>query len=319
MVPTKAVRDSGANHEEIEFESGIHVLRSQTDYGMPEPDATRFAYDTSVDSKVEVKHMFGYLFIHPLIDGKDEGWFFLDTGAEVMVIDPTVAKAHSMTVVGHESVSGVVSSVMADFYQGQEFKVGPATLKKPNYMSLDMTEFSKALGIKLAGICGYDFISRVCLDIDPKLNTIGVIEPSKVALPGFGVWTPFDFEGSVPSLFCEFEGARKGQFSLDTGSSSTVDFFSPTVARYQLLKDRKTVGSRTGGAGGSAASQVGTIEYFTLGTKRFEKPRVVFQSTDKGAFASPYRDGNIGMGFMGKFRMILDYKNSRLSFLEPSN
>ena len=33
-----------------------------------------------------------------------------------------------------------------------------------------------------------------------------------------------------------------------------------------------------------------------------------------GVFASPYRVGNIGMGIMGRFRLVLDYAYERMAF-----
>lgn len=315
-VPSLATRDAGDNHEKIAIVSSDFFGSPSNGYELPKADVSGFAYDLEAKPDIEVKRLFGYLFVKPLINGKDEGWFFLDTGAEVMVLDPEIAKKNQAKTVGNEAVAGVVGSVTTDFVQGIEFQLGPAVIRKSSYMLLDMTEFSRALGIKLAGICGYDFISRVALDIDPSKPTIGVYPAGKAPLPKDAAWSQFLFHGNVPSILCKFEGDREGVFSLDTGSGSTVDFFSPTVVKFELLKDRKVTSVRTGGAGGSAESKAGTIDWFTFGPKRFEKPRVVFQIADKGAFASPYADGNIGMGFMGSFQMILDYENYRVAFIE---
>ena len=316
QIATKALRESEGTHDEITIDSSEHHAKPIAKYEKPPVDESRFAFDPTKNPEVEVKHLFGYLFIKPLLNGNDDGWFFLDTGAEVMVLDPAIAKKYGAKTVGKENVSGVVGSVTTEFVQGIEFQLGPATLKNPTYMQLDMTDFSKALGIKLAGICGYDLIGRLSLDIDPSRNMIGVYQPGKAPLPDGAAWTNFVFHGSVPSLICKFEGDHDGLFSLDTGSGSTVDFFSPTVKKFELLKDRKVANSRTGGAGGSTISKTGTVEWFQIGSKRFEKPRATFQITDKGAFASPFADGNIGMGFLGKFRMILDYQSSRIAFID---
>ena len=131
-------------------------------------------------------------------------------------------------------------------------------------------------------------------------------------------WIDFRFHGSTPSLVCQFEGDHEGIFSVDTGSGSTVDFFSPTVTKYDLLKGRKTSNTITGGAGGSSESKSGSIAWFKLGSKRFENPTVGFQTTTKGGFASPFSDGNLGMGFLGKFRMILDYQQSKIGLIESN-
>ncbi len=315
-VPSRSELNSGENHDSIIISEGSDSKIDDSEFSMPKVQDDAFSYDLTASPNIEIKRLFGYVFVHPLLDGKDEGWFFLDTGAEVMVLDTEVAKAHNLPIVGHESVAGVVGNVQSDFYQGMEFKLGPATLKKPVYMSLAMGEFSKALGIKLAGICGYDFISRLTIDIDPSKTTLGLHPSGTLSIPASAAWTPFLFHGSVPAVICEYEGKRSGIFSLDTGSSSTVDFYAPTVTQNNLLKDRKVTSSYTGGAGGSTESKAGKIEYFMLGSNRFDNPPAVFQITSKGEFASPYQSGNIGMGFMGEFRIVWDYANSRVAFIK---
>ena len=291
----------------------------EIDYTMPGVRPGGYSYDLSASPEIEVKRIAGFLFVHPKLDGKDEGWWFLDTGAEVMVIDPKVARVHNMKVVGKDSVSGVVASITTNFSKGVDFRLGPVTIKNSSYMELDLAPFSEGLGIKIAGICGYDFIGRVSLDIDPKKSTIGVYPTGNSALPDGGVWTSFLFHGEMPSLICQFEGSHVGLFSLDTGSNSSVDFFSPAVAKFDLLKDRKLNSTMTGGAGGASESMSGTLEFFTIGSKKFVKPTVGFQITTKGGFASPFLEGNIGMGFIGKFRMILDYQKSKLALIDSKN
>ena len=105
---------------------------------------------------------------------------------------------------------------------------------------------------------------------------------------------------------------------MDTGSVSTVDFCSPAVAKYHLLDPKKATASLTGGAGGTAQSWVGVVDWFDLAGNRFEKPSVGFQVAKVGAFATPYTDGNIGMGLMGKFQIFLDYSHQRVAFLRQT-
>ena len=316
LVPAKILHESGETKDKTVIEKFNMNTGGSITYRMPLPSPDGFTFDINVNENIEVKRLYGYLFVRPKIDGKDEGWWFLDTGAEIMVIDPAVARSHKMKVVGKDSVSGVVANITTNFSKGIKFNLGPVTIENSSYMEFDMKPFSEALGIRLAGICGHDFIGRAVLDIDPKKTTIGVLQPSLNNLPEGSNWTSFLFHGNMPSLICYFEGDKPGLFTLDTGSGSTVDFFSPFVKKFNLLKDRNVENVLTGGAGGSSESKTGVLDWFQFGPKKFEKPKVGFQITTKGGFASPYVEGNIGMGFMEKFRMILDYNASRLVLAE---
>jgi hypothetical protein len=316
LIPSTIEHASGETKDYTTITQFQMPISGEVSYSIPSVQTNGFTYDLNVSPSVDVKRIAGYLLVRPKLDSKDEGWWFLDTGAEVMVIDPVVARAHKMKVVGKDSVSGVVASITTNFSKGTSFQLGPVTIKNSSYMELDLAPFSEGLGIKIAGICGYDFIGRVSLDIDPKKQTIGVFPTGNNALPDGENWISFLFHGELPSLVCKFEGSREGLFSLDTGSNSSVDFFSPTVTKYDLLKDRKVDSVMTGGAGGASESKTGILDYFTVGQKKFLKPNVGFQITTKGGFASPFLDGNIGMGFMSKFRMILDYQKSKLALIE---
>ncbi|MBI1334460.1 MAG: hypothetical protein GC165_16455 [Armatimonadetes bacterium] len=319
QVPTLIDHMAGKNHQQIKIRGSKFAKNGKASYAMPPIDNTGYKFNSATGNTIEVKRVFGYLFVKPLINGKDEGWFFLDTGAEVMVIDTTLAKQLKMKTVGNEEVSGVVGSVNSDFVQGIDFRLGPASIKNASYMTLDMAPFSKALGMKFAGICGYDWISRVILDIDPtKPTTIGVYPGGTTPMPDDTLWTTVPFLGFIPCMTCQFEGDHEGLFTLDTGSGSTVDFFTPTVNKYDMMKDKLLSTGKTGGAGGSTESKGGSIDWFQFGPKRFVKPRVIFQITGEGEFASTLSAGNIGMGFLSKFRMILDYQNSRIAFTEIS-
>ena len=50
-----------------------------------------------------------------LIDGKDIGWFILDSGAEVSVIDKGAADEIKLASVGHQPLTGVGGNVMSSF------------------------------------------------------------------------------------------------------------------------------------------------------------------------------------------------------------
>ncbi len=319
LVPKVIAHENGDTVDTATIKEMSPNFGGTINFKMPAATSDGYTFDLAANPQIEVKRKFGYLFVRPKVDGKDEGWWFLDTGAEVMVIDPELAKTHKMKAVGNDSVSGVVANVKTSFWKGIEFQLGPVTIRNSSYMELEMKQFTDGFGMNVVGICGYDFISRVAMDIDPTKATLGIYPAGKAALPTNGAWTSFLFHGNMPSLSCNFEGNHQGLFSLDTGSGSTVDFFSPAVSKYELLKDRKVSSVMTGGAGGASESKMGPLDWFIFGSKKFEKPVVGFQTTTKGGFASPFVDGNIGMQFMGKFRMILDYQNSRLALIEAKN
>jgi hypothetical protein len=286
------------------------------EFALPKPDFSDTSYSDATGNEIEIRRIFGYLFVRPLVNGKDVGWFFLDSGADVMCIDPKFAQNDQFEDLGTDTTAGVVAVVKLKIFRGKSFQLGPVTIKNPTFYGFDMTPF-QAFGIQVSGICGYDFLARSVLQVDPKALKIKIFNPAIAPKFDNVRWEHLTFNGNTPSITCSFEGDHSGVFSLDTGSSSTVDLFSPIVAKLGLLQGRETASVNTGGAGGSAESKTGTISYFEVGGHRFDKPTVGLQVTKQGVFASPYLAGNVGMGFLGHFRLIFDYGHSRMGFAEP--
>ena len=284
-------------------------------FELPHVQGSNAAFDSRVNASVDIKSIGGYMFVKPKVDGKESGWFFLDTGAEVMCIDPKLANDLGAKVMGHEVTSGVVATINLPICRTNSFSLGPITLSHPTFLELDMSSFTKAFGIEISGICGYDFLAHAILDIDPIGSKLTLYQKAVSNLPDGLAWQPIKFSGQIPCSACEFDQKNSGVFSLDTGSGSTVDFYSPTVARLSMASNRPTTKAQTGGAGGSTESLTVTIDSFVLGGHRFDHPEVGLQTTKTGVFASSFLDGNVGMGLMSHFRMILDYPQSRMAFI----
>jgi hypothetical protein len=314
MLSTKMLHHMNKQEENYTFDKVSPVAPKDDLYKMPKPDYSTTNFEAAADHTVQIKRIYGYMFVKPLVDGKDIGWFFLDSGADVMCMDTAEAKEQGFKVVGNDTTAGVVAVVHLDICRTKTFQLGSTSFKNPTFFELDLAPFEKSFGIHIAGICGYDFIARNLMQVNPKAATLTLADPRTAQLPTGPTYYPVVFNGETPCIPCAFEGDRKGLFALDTGSSSSVDFFSPAVVNLKLLDGRKSYSNQTGGAGGSSESKQGKLDYFEVGGHRFDSPEVGFQITKEGAFASPYLDGNVGMGFLGNFKIIFDYPDGKMGF-----
>jgi hypothetical protein len=324
MLPTHIAHRVGEQDDLIEITSAAKLTGAAPSFRLAKRVPDPAEYDANVSAQVEIKRIYGHLFVRPRVDGQELGWFFLDTGADVMCLDPGYARKLHLPLVGGDATAGIVAVTHMDFCRAGTFQLGPITLKTPVFLEVDLAAISRALNLPIAGICGYDFISRAVLDIDPSSEVIQVLKPGKVNpvadLPTGIKWTRIGFDSNTPVLECRFAGDRtgvvkRGYFRLDTGSGSTIDFCTPAVEKLQLLARADKTRPMSGGAGGSAESRQGRIDWFDLAGTRFKSPLVGFQLTRVGSFASPYLTGNIGMGLLSKFRLVIDYANERIALL----
>lgn len=308
-LPGKVVHHEGAQTDIFNLESVAAGYPEESLFKMPSapPDDTRLEAHAS---PVQIKRVGGYLFVRPVVDGTPCGWFFLDSGADAMCIDPKLASKLNLKRVGSETVAGVVATTSLDIYQGRSFSLGPASYGNPVFLALDLSGISKAFGMEIDGICGYDFLARFIVDLEPSGGLSFYTKPADVQNLS---WRHINFSGNTPALLCTFEGGRQDQFTLDTGSGATVDFTNYGVTKFKLLDGRRTTKAIPGGAGGQAESLNGHIAYFTVGDHRYEIPEVGFQLATKGAFSTRYLAGNVGMGFLRDFRIVFDYPHGRMA------
>lgn len=269
-------------------------------------------WNAAVPARLEVRRVrSGHLLVHPLVNGKDVGWFILDSGAGAMVIDPKIADRLSMPALGEIVAVGVAGTTKARFRQGQTFELGPLTITGTKYLELDLGFLTQAFGVPIGGICGRDLFARAAVEIEISNEAVAVYHPSRYRLEG-ARWQELFFSSRNPAIRARFEG-RDGLFKLDTGSDDTVSIHAPAVERLNLLSGRETRETRSGGVGGSRASRAGKLAWFELGGHRFESPEVEFAGAGTGAFSDIYTTGNIGAGFLKAFRIVFDYGNKRIA------
>ncbi len=317
--PTHISHSTGADLEWFDIQTAKPTVVHDSDFALPEVNQDPAKYDAGpFRMPSRLIDRLTTRFVHPKVDGQDIGWFFLDTGAEAMCIDPVAAKQLNMTAVGTTITAGVVATLQTPIERSKSFQLGPVILEAPTYLELDLSQFAKIFRLKVVGICGFDFLCRASISLDTKVPSMSVYKPGEVPLPAGATWNHIDFAGELICMSCKFEGDNEGLFTLDTGSGSTVDFMSPTVEKLDMLKNRKTTTVNIGGAGGSASSLSGKLAWFEIGGNRINDLNALFGQGKTGAYGSPYFCGNVGAGILGRFNFILDYKNQRVSFVSKT-
>lgn len=276
-------------------------------------------FDPEIPAQVEVKRVAsGHILVHPLVNGQDVGWFILDSGAGAMVIDPEVAEQLGLEVVGEVLATGVAGSTRSAFRAGDKFSLGPMTWDEQVYVEVELGFLERAFGVPIAGIIGYGFFSRAVVEVEPLAAFVAVHDPMTYTLAEPS-WSPLLFDGHTASVMASFDsgtGPLTEPFRMDTGADGTVTFHTPAVERLDLLSGRDLKRITLGGVGGSGTAFEGTIPWFELGGQRFEEPLVAFSQFDIGVFTDEYSTGNLGQEFLQAFRLVFDYSQDRIAFLD---
>jgi hypothetical protein len=281
------------------------------------PDDTRF--DRAVSASVPIQRVVtGHLFVRPKINGRDVGWFALDTGTGAgMTIAPSAADDLHLPCFGKVVSVGAGKTEATAFRQAATFELGPVTITGTTYVEMPpalVDLMSKSCGLPVAGTCGYDLFSRVVAVLDWEAKKLELHDPDRYQSPE-ARWEPLSLNHKIPCIRCQFEDKHEGLFRLDTGCPIIL-FHSPAVERLKLLEGRSTKAVRIGGAGGFVDARFGTLASFVVAGHRFPKPQAEFTLAKDGALAEAYTLGTFGGPFLAPFQLVLDYPHRRLGFIE---
>src|SRR5262249_23409138 len=170
---------------------------------------------------------------------------------------------------------------------------------------------------KLAGVIGYDVISRFVVTVDYDDSLLVLRDPATWADTGREKPLAMGMNGTVPALQGKLDDAYEGLFRLDVGSSSTVDLHAPFAKKNGIVnKMGRTLHIDGVGFGGSFSSEVGRLSSMSLGPYEWDDPVVTVSGATTGAFASEEFAGNIGNRILERFRVTFDYERRQV-YLEP--
>ncbi|GEM_PF-1446804 len=280
------------------------------------PQDTRFARGVDPElADVQITRT-GHILVRPKIERQDGGWFLLDSGAGMNCIDPGFADTLGLDPFGVVSVVGVGGVERSSFRRGNEYQLGPMTVRGTPWLELDLGMLEPLFGVEIHGVLGHETFSRAGIEIDLNPGRIWVQDPTNWTRPASG--TKLVLDRNMPCVECSFAGDHSGWFRFDTGSDDTVTFHGPTVERYGLTEDRDDlIAVQMAGVGGTQMGQRGPIEWFELCGERFEQVPVTFLPLAAGVLNDAATLGNIGGSLVRGYRVSLDIPGGKL-FLTPS-
>ncbi len=280
-------------------------------FELPPPDLQDYRFDRELPPEVGIRlGDYGHVLIRPVIDGREIGWFILDTGADCHVISPRAADALGLQAFAQVLATGTSGSILVGLRQAREMRVGPLTLDDPVFAVIDLSDVIPGV----AGVVGYPLFRRSVVELNPG----GA--PARLFPPGSYPREVDDWHEVVLArrkLFLRgrFAGGHEGLFMLDTGARRGLIFTARFVRELRLLDGRKTWKTRSArGVGGRTPMREGALGWFELGGVRFHEPIVAFALGQEGGHADPYSMGSVGMGFLKHCQVVFNVPESKVAF-----
>ncbi len=260
------------------------------------------------------------------VNGREPAWFILDTGADQQVINTSRMGEYGLKTYAKTASTGGGNAAEYAYSAGATFTLPGVELRNQHVAALDQEGLERALGMRLGGILGYDFISRFVIEIDYDKKLLTLHDPKTWGYAGSGFIVPIVFDGGIPFMDGAISVPTKpdipAYFVMDFGAAETMTLTSPFVKANDLANLAQTNANVNRLPGMEkqffAQSNVrGHVEELRLAKLKVESIPINMSVNTTGAYASPNFSGTVGEGIYRRYHVYLDYARNRAIF-EPT-
>lgn len=261
------------------------------------------------------------------INNKGPFNFILDTGVGLMIItDPKLVDSISIPNKRTLKIPGLGEGADAEAYVTSaldiqipglvSYDVAAAILKK------DLFSLSGYAGMPIHGLIGYEFFNNLAVKIDFQDSTVTVCRPKDLKVFRKGTQIPITVEDRKPYVTGKviIHGGKEinSKLVIDLGAGHPVSLekFIPLYGLPQKFISSANLGI---GLNGPITGFIARLDALEIGKFKIKGIISSFPDTDNNqALLSVPRDGNLGIGVLKRFSVILDYTGNSM-YLKPNS
>jgi hypothetical protein len=298
------------------YESNLEIAPTIFEPSAQKVRDYRFTNGSSSEN-VPLEYIMNHIFVWVKMGGKERLWFF-DTGTGINVIDSSFASELGIQPAGDIKGQGAGNIASVSVIQSPPFSVRGIEFDSQTMVAYDIkSTVSTKMDLDIAGILGYDFISRFVVKVDYANKVISFYDPETFKYNGGGKLLNASFKDNIPAVSATVDGKYTGLWELDTGAGD-CDFHYPYAQRNALL-ERKGIDIGSIGAGGMYISRLVQFDSFELGGYKVNKPIIgITPEKLSGSFGTAETAGNLGNDVLRHFIIYFDYTKQQL-IIEKGN
>lgn len=240
--------------------------------------------------------------------------FILDTGAGTSLLSTELARSLHIESTESKQAHTAGGEIRALLATADSFGVGEIERRDIDVAIVDLSPIARAVGAKLDGDLGYNFLKHFRLTIDFRASELTLEDPIRIERFAASGATEVPMRLAQPSkpliLIDAFVNGRGPfQFAIDTGTSTTA--LSAELARELHLQTALIGPVTTGGVPLTlSASRVGSLR---VGKSEAREVDVIVGDflTMLSEAAGAKLDGIIGYNFLRNYRVVIDYPNEQ--------
>jgi hypothetical protein len=236
----------------------------------------------------------------------------LDSGAEMTVLDKAFAERLRLNASGDVAAIGTGGVGSAQFAGGVTIDLDGITFPDRTVAVIDLAAIGQAIGRPLPVVLGKDAFNGLIIDIDFPARRIAFHEREGFAAPEGLVEVPLVSTGSIRAVPLSIEGRPPALFDFDTGNGGALIVYPAYAASENLLEGRRASTVMSGAVGGMRESGIATVHSLELAGFEVRDVPTVFPPAGPSAVDSDRTAGNVGMGVLGRFRLVTDFAGGRV-------
>jgi len=265
-----------------------------------------------------------HVWIRASINGGPAADFLLDTGCSMTAIDARYAEQAGIVPEGRYAVQGMGGLSQASFARVSSVRVGAdgadgVALRDLKVSIVDLGhDHERIMWRRMAGLIGYDFLSRFVVEIDYDHEIVTFRDPDTFTYAGAGTALDMRLDSGVPVVRATLGESCSGDFLVDVGNFG-FDLHGSGVRRCNVVQEtveRKQVEVYGAGLGDVFRTWVCRIDSMALGPFAVREPIAALSLSRHGMVGSDDYSGNIGNSVLERFKVTFDYERKKL-YLEP--
>lgn len=293
--------------ESIDFERPI-------DSKLFEHPDTRQRFKLTSNVNIPFEYFQNEIIVHAKINDSEPLDFIVDTGATDTIIDRKVAADCFLTKDSELAIKSAQGNVKSNVSNISKFELSGVTFNDLSCLITDMTNQSRILDRKIAGIIGTNLLNQFTFTINYGATRLTLQDMATFRPPAGS--TVINFQNKQgPIIECLINGKEKLDFLIDTGAAG--NFLPTDIAKRHLGSSKVQISNGIGLD--SKITKLGTVtlDSILLGNQSVTKPEFQYLQEDantqgKEGFFWNSRVGIIGNALLECFIVSIDYKNKRI-------
>jgi membrane-associated protease RseP (regulator of RpoE activity) len=253
----------------------------------------------------------GHIYFPVKVNGHDVV-VMIDSGAEVSVMDKTLAGSMGLESKGETAVQGSSGDQAAGLVSGVTVEVGNLKLSGLTVISTDLKSLESFVGHSLPFILGDDLFNEVAVDIDFANRRIAFRDPAHLARPEGAAEVPLNKLQALRSIPVSFEGGPTVDVHFDLGNGGSVMVYPAYAKAHGLPGARRTSQRLSGGAGGALPETTAILRKLQFAGVTFTDVPAIFPPDTIASVNSGALAGNVGLPIFSRFHMVIDFSHDRL-------